>query len=241
MGLGVVGLDFQGLPVMRDRLVDPSAARQSGAEVVVGLGVVGPDFQGLPVMRHRLVDPSAAAKAMPRLLWASSILRSAGQSVRSRASRCRANTRLPPRRAVRTARQPRPRQRPHSPAAGRPTPTGVGRRPDQGDRQPDLRQVGEPVGLVSRSDLHQPDHRHHHPQIPEPADQQIGTLSSPNNSRRGDGGQKQRRPTTCQSGKSAHRGDKGPQDRPDRRTCPDRRRRTPGALPIRHAKGIAPG
>ena len=71
MGLGVVGLDFQGLLVMRDRLVDPSAARQSDAEVVVGLGVVGLDFQGLLVMRHRLVDPSAAAKAMPRLLWAS--------------------------------------------------------------------------------------------------------------------------------------------------------------------------
>ena len=61
----------QGLLEVLDRLVDPSALRQSDAEVVVGLGVVGLDFQGLLVMRDRLVDPSAAAKAMPRLSWAS--------------------------------------------------------------------------------------------------------------------------------------------------------------------------
>ena len=62
MGLGVVGLDFQGLPVMGDGLVDLSAAGQGDAEVVVGLGVVGLDFQGLPVMGDGLVDLSAAGQ-----------------------------------------------------------------------------------------------------------------------------------------------------------------------------------
>ena len=71
VGLHVVGLDFQGLPVMGDGLVDLPAAGQGVAEVVVGLGVVGLDFQGLPVMGDGLVDLSAAGQGGPRLLWAS--------------------------------------------------------------------------------------------------------------------------------------------------------------------------
>ncbi len=55
VGLGVVGLDFQGLAVMGDGLVDLPAAGQQSAEVVVGLGVVGLDFQGLLVMGDGLV------------------------------------------------------------------------------------------------------------------------------------------------------------------------------------------
>ena len=71
MGLGVVGLDFQGLLVMGDGLVDLSAAGQSHAEVVVGLGVVGLDFQGLLVMGDGLVDLSRGRpRRTPRLLWA---------------------------------------------------------------------------------------------------------------------------------------------------------------------------
>ena len=72
MGLGIVGLDFQGLPVMIRRLVDPSAAGQGDAEVVVGLGEVGLDFQGL-FGNGRWPRPICprAAKATPRLLWAS--------------------------------------------------------------------------------------------------------------------------------------------------------------------------
>ena len=69
--VGIVGLDFQGLLVMGDGLVEPSATGQSDTEVVVGLGVVGLDFQGLLVMGDGLVDLSAAARAQPRLLWAS--------------------------------------------------------------------------------------------------------------------------------------------------------------------------
>ena len=71
MGLGVVGLDFQGLLVLGDGLVEPSAAGQGNAEVVVGLGVVGVDFQRLLVIGDGLVDLSAPwPEAMPRLLWA---------------------------------------------------------------------------------------------------------------------------------------------------------------------------
>ena len=56
MGFGVVGLDFQRLPVMGDSLVDLSAARQSHAEVVVGRHVVGLDFNRFPVMGNSRVD-----------------------------------------------------------------------------------------------------------------------------------------------------------------------------------------
>ena len=40
MGLGALGLDFQGRAVMLDRLVDLLASGQSVAEVVVGLTVL---------------------------------------------------------------------------------------------------------------------------------------------------------------------------------------------------------
>ena len=66
MGLRVVGLDFQGLAVMGDGLVDLSAAGQGDAEVVVGLGVVGLDFQGLAVLGDGLVDLSAAGQGAGR-------------------------------------------------------------------------------------------------------------------------------------------------------------------------------
>ena len=71
VGLGVVGLDFQGLLVMGDGLVDLPEAGQSHAEVVVGLRVVGLDFQGLPVMGDRpQSNRPRPARAKPRLLWA---------------------------------------------------------------------------------------------------------------------------------------------------------------------------
>ena len=67
MGFRVVGLDFQGLPVMGDGLVDLSAAGQHNAQVVVGLREVGLDFQGLAVMGDGLVDLSATGQGEPRL------------------------------------------------------------------------------------------------------------------------------------------------------------------------------
>ena len=45
-GQKVVGLDFQGLAVLRDGLVDLSACGQRNCEVVVSLEIVGLDFQG---------------------------------------------------------------------------------------------------------------------------------------------------------------------------------------------------
>ena len=65
------GGQAEGLLVMRDRLVHPSAAGQGEAEVVVGLRIVGLDFQGLPVMGDGLVDCPRPARAYPRLKWAS--------------------------------------------------------------------------------------------------------------------------------------------------------------------------
>ena len=62
MGLGGVGLDFQGLLVMGDGLVELSAAGQGKAEVDMGLGEVGLDFQGLAVMGDGLVDLPATSQ-----------------------------------------------------------------------------------------------------------------------------------------------------------------------------------
>ena len=41
VGLDVVRLDFQCLPIMDDRLLDPSAVGQSQAEIVVRAGIAG--------------------------------------------------------------------------------------------------------------------------------------------------------------------------------------------------------
>ena len=62
------------------------------------------------------------------------------------------------------------RTRPPSPLPFSPC---YGRLPDQRQNQPDLRQVGEPIGHRLYAELHQPDRRQKHSQIPEPADQQV--------------------------------------------------------------------
>ncbi len=62
MGLGGVGLDFQGRLVMRNRLVELSAVGQRQAEVAMGLGEVGLDFQGLAVMGDGLVHLPATSQ-----------------------------------------------------------------------------------------------------------------------------------------------------------------------------------
>ena len=59
VGLGVLGLDFQGLAVMGYGLIDLSAIGQGHAQVAVGLGIVGLDFQSLLKMNDGLIDPSA--------------------------------------------------------------------------------------------------------------------------------------------------------------------------------------
>ena len=71
VGIGVVGLDFQGLLVMGDGLVGLPAAGQYVAEVVVGLGVVGLDFQGLAESAMASSTCPRPARTYPRLSWAS--------------------------------------------------------------------------------------------------------------------------------------------------------------------------
>ena len=68
--------------------------------------------------------------------------------------------------------------------------TAWARPPGQRDAQPDLRQVRVAVGHRLRPHLHQTDHRHQHPQIPEPADQHDGPPPSP--CQHGDGNGRQR-------------------------------------------------
>ncbi len=62
-------------------------------------------------------------------------------------------------------------------ASGEGAKSGRGRdAPGQGDARPDQRQIRVAVGHCLLAHLHQSDHRHEHPQIPKPADQQIGAL-----------------------------------------------------------------
>ena len=68
MGLRVVGLDFQGLPVLGNGLLDLSAAGQGEAEVVVGHGVVGLDIQGLAVLGDGFVDLSAVGQRVAEVV-----------------------------------------------------------------------------------------------------------------------------------------------------------------------------
>ena len=51
-----------------------------------------------------------------------------------------------------------------------------------------LRQIGESVGRRLNAELHQPADRQQHPQVPEPADQQVGIFPSPNRGRDRDPG-----------------------------------------------------
>ena len=67
VGLGVVRLEADGLPVLGDGLVQLALAREGVAEVVVGLGVVLLEADGLAVLGDGLVQLALLARAMPRL------------------------------------------------------------------------------------------------------------------------------------------------------------------------------
>ena len=71
MGLGVVGLEAQGLPIAGHRLVEPALPGQDVAQVVVGFGIVGLEAEGLPIAGHGLVQLALLVQGIPRLLWAS--------------------------------------------------------------------------------------------------------------------------------------------------------------------------
>ena len=129
--------------------------------------------------------------------------------------------------ARRTTPAPRRGRRPNGDRARSPR---LRNSPGQSDAQPDLRQVRVAVGHRLVAHLHQADHRHEHPQVPEPADQQIG-IPPPRTPRR------QRKwppaPTTRAARLSRAAGCCPDGDRtrpapPDRRTGPDRPRRKPG-------------
>ena len=164
---------------MGDGRIDLPAAGQGVAEVVVGPGEVGLDFQGLLNMGDGLVEPAhGPARAMPRLLWAMEFREVQAKVVGPQRLAVTPIRRLPPR----TSHQHRHDQRrcgAAHPATIGPRRGDLRRSPGQGQIQPDLRQVGVAVGHSVPSNLHQTDHRHEHPQIPKPADQQLRTLPPP--------------------------------------------------------------
>ena len=65
MGFGVVGLEFQGCAELRYGLVEPAAAEQGRAEVVVGLGIAGLKFQHLLSCRTASSNWRRRKKALP--------------------------------------------------------------------------------------------------------------------------------------------------------------------------------
>ena len=70
MGLGVVRLEADGLPVGGDRLVS-SLFLERDAEVVVGLGEVRLEADGLAEGGDGLVQSPLCLRTLPRLQWAS--------------------------------------------------------------------------------------------------------------------------------------------------------------------------
>ena len=61
VGIGIVGLEAEGLLKTCRRLVEPALLRQHDSQVVLGLGVVGFEAEGLLIAGHGLVEP-----ALPR-------------------------------------------------------------------------------------------------------------------------------------------------------------------------------
>ena len=55
VGLGVVGFQFQSVPVANDCLVMTFESAQRVAEIVMGLGIIGLQLQGAPIAGHCLV------------------------------------------------------------------------------------------------------------------------------------------------------------------------------------------
>jgi len=78
---------------------------------------------------------------------------------------------------------------PKHPAAVTPAGAQIRRRPGQQQIQPDLRQIGVAIRMGVVRYLHHPDHRNHHPHIPQPADNQAGMRPAKCPRRSGDGQQ----------------------------------------------------
>ena len=172
-----VGLDFQGLAVMADGLVDLPAPGQGETQVVVGQHVVGFEFQGLAVMADGLVNLPAPGQREAQVVVGQRTLCSTGQVAGPQRLAVLPIRGLTPGTGHEACRQQRAAGgiQPASkwPCAKKPfhSPTHP---PDHGNAQADLRQIGVTIGPGMISDRHEPDHGQQRAEIPQPADQHGG-------------------------------------------------------------------
>ena len=144
----------------------------------MGAGHAGLNFQRLPEMADGRVIFPAGVLELGQIATSHGIPRRALQAHGSTRPRCRANRRFAsrPTPSATPPPLPRPSRRPNGDGPTRPT----GRTPPRRSQvKADLGQIGVAIGHGLPAHLHQPDHRHQHAQVPEPADRQVRVLPSP--------------------------------------------------------------
>ena len=176
VGFRVVGFDLQRLLVMSDRFVHAALLEQRVAEVVVGFRVVGFDLQRLLVMGDRFVHIALLEQRVAEVVVGNEVVRRAGERVSPQ------RFTVPPISSLRARAENQSHQNDRGAAAqhhAAVTPAGaqIRRRPGQQQIQADLRQIGVAIRMGVVGYLHNPDHRDHHPQIPEPADHEARDAS----------------------------------------------------------------
>ena len=70
VGLGVLRVEFDGLPVAGDGLVQLALVRSAMPRLLWADGELRVEFDGLPVAGDGLVQLALATSALPRLSWA---------------------------------------------------------------------------------------------------------------------------------------------------------------------------
>ena len=188
VGFRKVGLDLQRLLVMGDRFVHPALLEQRVAEVVVGFRVVGFDLQRLLVMGDRFVHLALLEQSVAEVVVGDEIVRRAGERVSPQ------RFTIPPISSLRTRAENQSHQNDRGAAAqhhAAVTPAGAQfrRRPGQQQIQADLRQIRVTIRPRLQSHLNNPDHRHQHDQIPQPAGQKTGATTTQDKNARGNAGQ----------------------------------------------------
>src|SRR5580704_1352864 len=81
VGFRIVGVDFQGLLVLGNSLVQLSLLKESRAKVAVGFRIVGVDFQGLLILGNSLVQLSLLKESRAKAVVAHPAIRILGQRI----------------------------------------------------------------------------------------------------------------------------------------------------------------
>ena len=156
----------------------------------MGFRVVGFDLQRLLVMGDRFVHIALLEQSVAEVVVGNEVVGRAGERVSPQ------RFAISPIRSLRARAENQSNQNDRGAAAqhhAAVTPAGaqIRRRPGQQQIQADLRQIGVAIRPRLRAHLNNPNHRHQHDQIPQPADQKIGTPPQDKNTRGNAGQQNQ--------------------------------------------------